>query len=250
MLSHNNVRWASSMTMAEFSIYIALIPIKDVLVNAIGGFLGGLVLLWVAMGTQGIRSLRNRWGRPNLRIERRRTPENIFTGIELGAPAQWVQQQLGAPTRVASRWWGYRYADALVALTFGSDDSLESIAVALTNSKTTFDFPAWHFDCPPLGKITVKNLLEVEHLSLEFNDSLRHSELRFTGREGPTGAWHYIAFGALNPNIPGSLLPAEFEWDKANKALVSRSQDVMINWAAVSSSMDIDGFPWDFALTI
>lgn len=238
------------MAMAELSTYVALVPIKDILVNAIGGFLGGLVLLWFAMGTQGIRSLRERLARPNLRVEQRRTPQNIFTGIELGAPAQWVQQQLGAPTRVASKWWGYRYSDALVAFTFGSDDSLESIAVALTNSKTTFEFPAWHFDCPPLGKMTLKDLLGAEHLSLEFNDSLRHSELRVTGREGPTGAWHYIAFGALNPNMPVSLLPADFEWDKEENALVSRPQDVMINWAAVSSRMEIQSFPWDFGLTV
>lgn len=235
------------MTMTEIA---KLIPFKDILVNAIGSFLGGLVLLWLAMGSRGILSLRSRIDRPSLRIERRRTPENIFTGIELGAPAQWVQQQLGAPTRVGAKWWGYRFSDSLVSLTFGANDSLESIAVALTDPEINFQFPAWYFECPPLGRITLKDLLDVQHLTLEFNDSLRHRELRVTGREGPTGAWHYIAFGVLNPNIQGALLEVDFEWDKDQEVLVSRPQDVKINWAAVSSVTDIESVPWDFALTI
>lgn len=236
--------------MTDTSSVLTLILAKDIVVNALGGFIGGLALLWLAMGSRGIRSLRSRFDRPRLSIERPRTPENIFTGLELGAPAEWVKQQLGAPTRVAPNWWGYRFSDSLVSLTFGAGDSLEGIAVALTDSQTTFPFPAWHFDCPPLGLMTLKDLIDVQHLTLAFNDSLRHRELRFTGREGPTGAWHYVAFGALNPNIPGSLLDVEFEWDRAKSALVSNPQNVRINWAAISSSMEPEGIPWDFAITL
>lgn len=223
-------------------------PWKDLFVNALGGFIGGLALLWLAMGSHGIRTLRSRFRRPSLRIERRKTPENIFTGLELGAPAEWVKQQLGAPTRVSSDWWGYRFADSLVCLTFGSDDSLQTIAVALTNPDVTFDFPAWHFDCPPLGRMTLQDLIGVEHLELEFSESLRHRELRVTGREGPTGAWHYIAFGVLDPNFPGSLVVANFEWNAKTAALVSPAKDVKVNWAALSVTPAIEGIPWDFAL--
>lgn len=234
--------------MTSFSILVTQIPWKDILVNAIGGFVGGLALLWLAMGSQGIRSLRSRFERPTLRIERRRTPENIFTGLELGAPADWVKQQLGAPTRVSHEWWGYRFSDSLVCLTFDPGGSLQTIAVALTDPTVTFDFPTWHFECPPLGRITLRDVTGVEHLDLEFSESLRHRELRVTGREGPTGAWHYIAFGALDPNIPGSLLVPEFEWDRQKGALVSQPQDVIVNWAALSTTSSIDGIPWDFAI--
>lgn len=239
------------MTVAvNMTELVSLIPFKDIFVNAIGGFLGGLTLLWLAIGSRGIRSLRSKLERPRVRIERRMTPENIFTAIELGAPAQWVQQQLGAPTRVGERWWGYRFSDSLVSLSFSANDSVESIAVALVDPETTFEFPAWHFDCPPLGKMTLRDLLAADHLSLEFNDSLRHSELRITGREGPRGAWHYIAFGVLSPHIPGPLLSVDFEWDKEKDELISQPQEIKINWAVVSSTSNIEGFPWDLGIRI
>ncbi len=85
---------------------------------------------------------------------------------------------------------------------------------------------------------------------MEFHDSLRHSELMVTGREGPRGAWHYIAFGALDPHFPGPLLPAEFVWDKEKEVLISDPHNVKINWAAVSSTSDIGVFPWDFGIAV
>ena len=236
--------------VAKLIEYVMQIPFDSIIINAVGSFLGGLALLWLALGSRGIRSLRSKFGRPNVRIERRRTPENIFTGMELGAPAHWIQEQLGAPTRVSENWWGYRFSDSLVSLTFGPNDSLESIAVALIDSETTFEFPSWHFDCPPLGRMTLKDLLGIEHLSLTFGDSPRHSELLVTGREGPRGNWHYIAFGVLSPHIPGPLFAVDFEWNKEDDELISRPQDIKINWAAVSNTSEIDVFPWDFGITI
>lgn len=226
------------------------IPIIDIVVNAIGSFLGWAALLWLAMSKLGVRFLRAKLGRPSLRIELRKTPENIFTGIELGAPARWVEQQLGAPTRIDEKWWGYRFSDSLVSICFDPNDSVNTISVALIDDKTTFKFPAWHFDCPNLGKLTLDNLLAVEHLSFEFKESARHSELFITGKEGPTGAWHYIAFGALSPHIPGPLLDVVFSWDKDNESLITQAQHIKINWAAVSTISEIDVFPWRFGLTI
>nr|WP_181726148.1 hypothetical protein [Polaromonas sp.]QJS06393.1 hypothetical protein [Polaromonas sp.] len=236
--------------MGKFSEIIGLIPFKDIAVNAIGGFLGGLVLLWLAMGSRGIRTLRSRFQRPSVRIERRKTPENVFTGIELSAPAAWVREQLGSPTRVGDKWWGYRFTDSLLSLQFNENESVKSISVALTDPNARFEFPAWHFDCRPLGEMTLKEVLAADHLDLEFNESMRHSELLIKGREGPKGAWHYIGFGVLSPHIPGPLLDSTFEWDRDKNRLLSNPEDVKINWATVSSTYDIDCFPWDFGITV
>lgn len=229
---------------------LSQIPISDIVVNAIGSFLGWAGLLWLAMSKRGIRFLREKIERPSLRIELRKTPENIFTGIELGAPARWVEQQIGAPTKIGERWWGYRFSDSLLSIFFDSNDSVKTISVALIDDKTTFDFPAWHFDCPSLGRLKLDNLLAAEHLSLEFKDSTRHSELFITGREGPRGAWHYIAFGVLSPHHPGPLLDVSFDWSKEENKLISQPKDIKINWAAVSNTSEIDVFPWDFGFTI
>ncbi|MCS0591687.1 hypothetical protein NX782_21065, partial [Massilia norwichensis] len=100
-----------------------------------------------------------------------KAPSNIFTGIELGTSSLWVQQQLGHPTRVGENWWGYRFSDALVSLEFDASMGIDTIAVALVDAKSTFDFPTVHFDSPPLGKMMLSDVL-VEHLQLEHVESL------------------------------------------------------------------------------
>ncbi|WP_196487179.1 hypothetical protein [Burkholderia territorii] len=245
-----NTMQLCSKVLASIWTILTNLPLRDFLVNASGAFVGGIAVVWVTVGSQGFKTLRSRFRRPSVNIERRRTPENIFTGLELGAPTQWVQEQLGVPTRVGQNWWGYRFSDSLVSLHFSADESLERIAVALTDRQARFNFPAWHFDCPPLGDITLKNLPIGTHLQMDFNESMRHSELLITGREGPKGAWHYITFGALDPHMPGPLLPSKFEWNKETNVLVSRPENVSINWAEISRSPTRVGFPWDFGLTI
>lgn len=106
-----------------------------------------------------------------------------------------------------------------------------------------------HFDCPPLGEMVLSDV-QVDHLSLEFNESLRHSELLISGSEGPPGAFHYIAFGALNPQIPGPLLEVDFSWDRDEGVLLSSPDQVKINWAAVSQVSQIGTFPWGFGLRL
>jgi hypothetical protein len=223
--------------------------LADIAINAVGGFLGSATLLWLAMGRQGIRTLRSRLARPTVLLQDRKTPENIFTGIELGAPAEWIKEQLGPPNRIAENWWGYRFSDSLVSLTFNASHSLLTLAVALTDETATFEFPAMHFDCPPLGKMVLSDV-QVDHLAVEFNESTRHSELLISGREGPRGAFHYIAFGVLSPHIPGPLLLGNFLWDRDESVLISPADQVKINWAAVSVTSEIGTFPWDFGLRL
>ncbi|KAF2406186.1 hypothetical protein SAMN04490179_5096 [Pseudomonas antarctica] len=236
--------------MSTFIDLANSLHLADIAINAIGGFLGSATLLWLAMGTQGIRTLRSRFRRPSVMLQARKTPKNIFTGIELGAPAEWIKEQLGQPNKIAENWWGYRFSDSLVSLTFDANHSLLTLAVALTDEKTTFEFPALHFDCPPLGKMVVADL-QVDHLSLTFNDSTRHSELVITGSEGPRGAFHHIAFGVLNPHIPGPLLiDDDFQWDRNEAVLITPADKLKINWAAVSATSEIVTFPWDLGLRL
>lgn len=221
-----------------------------IILNAAGCFLGAMFFLWVTVGITGIRSIRSKFGRPSIRIELKRAPQNIFTGLELGTSAAWVQEQLGHPTKVSDGWWGYRFSDALVSLEFDANKALDTIAVALVfEGGSNFHFPAVHFDCPPLGKIKVSDV-QVEHLQMEYVDSTRHAELLYFGSEGPRGAWHYITFGALWPHMPGSLAATEFEWDSDKQALITSAEKVDINWAAVSRKFGAAHFPWDFAFNL
>ena len=228
---------------------LTLVPAKDIAVNALGGFLGGFLLLWLTVGTSGIKSIRARFGRPSIEIKVGRAPSNIFSAIHLGSSGDWIKQQFGHPTKVSKEWWGYRFSDALVSLQFNEQMAIETIAVALVDDVTTFYFPAVHFNCPPLGVAKVSDVL-VDHLEIEFVDSLRHSELLIYGREGPTGAWHYITFGALAPHIPGNLLLSEFVWNKSENLLITPKDKVKINWAAISSRSGPAYFPWHLGLDL
>lgn len=239
----------SSVISLNLAEVISAIPIKEIVINSIGGFLGGLLLLWLTVGASGIKSIRSRFGRPSIEIQIGRAPSNIFTGIRLGSSASWVQQQLGHPAQIGDGWWGYRFSDALVSLEFDSQMAVDSVAVALVDDKSTFCFPAVHFDCPPLGKAMLSDVL-AEHLEMEYVESLRHSELLVYGREGPQGAWHYITLGALSPHISGSLLESEFVWDKTEEQLITPKDKVKINWAAVSRRSGPAHFPWDLGLKL
>lgn len=227
----------------------AIIPIKDIAVNAIGGFLGGLLLLWLAVGWSGMKSIRSRLGRPSIEIHIGKTPHNIFTGIQLGSSAPWVQQKLGYPAQISDGWWGYIFSDALVSIEFNSQMAVDSVAVALVDNKSKFYFPAIHFECPALGSAMLSDVL-AEHLEMDYVDSTRHSELLVYGREGVRGAWHYITFGALWPHFPGSLFESEFEWNKEERRLITPADKVKINWAAISRRPGPAHFPWDLGLNL
>lgn len=239
----------SFATNIKLADAISCIQIKEIAVNAIGGFLGGLLLLWLVVGWGGIKSIRSRLGRPSIGINIGKAPHNIFTGIQLGSSAPWIQQQLGYPAQISDDWWGYRFSDALVSIGFDSQMAVDSIAVALVDEKSTFYFPTIHFDCPPLGRAMLSDVI-AEHLEMKYVESLRHSELLVHGREGPRGAWHYITFGALWPHFPGSLIESEFEWNKNEECLITPTDKVKINWAALSRHTGPAHFPWDLGLNL
>jgi hypothetical protein len=226
---------------------ISALPIKEVAVNAAGGFLGSALLVWIAFGWKGIKAIRNQFERPSIEIERPKAPMNIFRALEIGASAAWIQQQLGHPTKISDCWWGYRFSDALVSLDFDSNLALETVSLALTNDDSIFEFPSIHFECPPLGRAMLSDVF-VEHLDVEHVSSLRHNELLIYGREGPTGAWHNITFGVLNPLTPGELLGSEFNWNGEENRLATPPELVKINWAAISSRSGPAHFPWTFGL--
>nr|WP_315394401.1 hypothetical protein [uncultured Duganella sp.] len=231
-------------------IYLSsLIPLKDIIVNALGGFIGGFVLLWLTVGLKGIKSIRARFGRPSIEMEMTRAPSNIFSAIKLGSSADWIKQQLGHPAQVSEGWWGYNFQDALVTLEFDSQMAVQTIAVALVDEKTTFNFPAIHFDCPPLGKAMLSDAL-VEHLHIEYVESTRHAEILVSGREGPRGAWHYITLGVLWPHFPGRLLESEFEWSKDDNKPITPPSDIKINWVAISRISEPAHFRWDLGLNL
>lgn len=234
---------------SKFICLLSFVPFKDIGVSALGGFIAGFALLWLTVGLKGIKSIRARFGRPSIEIEVERAPSNIFSAIKLGSSADWIKQQLGHPAQVSEGWWGYNFLDALVTLEFDSQMAVNTIAVALVDEKTTFSFPAIHFDCPPLGKAVLSDVL-VEHLQLEYEESLRHSELLISGREGPRGAWHYITLGVLWPHFPGRLLEVEFDWNKDESRLVTSPASVRINWAAISRNSGPAHFRWDLGLNL
>ncbi|NVD70784.1 hypothetical protein HUX88_09440 [Duganella sp. BJB1802] len=234
---------------SKFICLLSLIPFKDIAVNAFGSLIGGFVLLWLTVGLKGIKSIRARFGRPSIEIEVARAPSNIFSAIKLGSSADWIKQQFGHPAQVSEGWWGYNFQDALVTLEFDSQMAVQTIAVALVDEKTTFNFPTIHFDCPPLGKAVLSDAI-VEHLNLEYVESTRHSELLVSGREGPRGAWHYITLGVLWPHFPGRLLEVEFEWNKDDNSLTTPPSDVKINWVAISRNSGPAHFRWDLGLNL
>lgn len=224
--------------------------IEALVVNTLGGILAGISLVWMTLGFNGLRQLKASVSRPTINLSPCRAPRNIFTGLHLGAPRKWVEEKLGAPAQIGKNWAGYIFSDALLSLNFTPDDALECISVAIINDKAVFDFPAIHFECPPLGKLRLSDVLKADHLEMRYDDSLRHQELLVTGREGPNGGWHYIAFGCLDPHAPGLLFPAEFSWDREGNKLLSPAQHLIVNWAAISSNPNIETFPWRLGLIL
>jgi hypothetical protein len=226
-----------------------LILIRDILVNAIGSLLGGLAILWLTVGTVGIKSIRARFGRPSIEIKIKRAPSNIFAAVQIGASAEWVKQNLGHPLKVGANTWGYRFSDALVSLQFSDQEAVVTVAVALVDDVTTFDFPTWHFEAPPLGLMTVAHMANPP-LNPKYIQGRRHQELLFWGREGTPNNYHEITLGVLDPVFPGALLAHEFEWNAEENTLITPKEELKINWAAISSISGPASFPWELGLDL
>lgn len=222
------------------------IKIADVITSAAGSFIGGMLVVWVTLGTAGIRDVRSKFGRPRIMAQKRRAPEDLFFGIELGAPASAVRDLLGTPSRTREKWWGYRFVDGLISIEFADDQSVLTLALAITNSDATFSFP-WFEDYPPLGTLTLDRVI-FEQTDLTFRESLRHQELVTYTRAGPTGAWINYTFGALSPLAQGDLADTHFDWDRETETLKTPTNEVRVNWVAISAMSGPAFFPWDLGV--
>lgn len=225
------------------------IPVKDIAVNAIGGFLGGALLIWLTFGWKGLRDIRSRLERRVVAIEEVKAPSNIFSAFQLESSAEWIRQTLGHPNRIRGRSWFYAFSDGLVYMEFDESMSLRTLALGLTGKNATFQFPTIFFDCPPLGKMKLSDVL-VDDLTLEHRNFRRGSEIIVSGREGSPEAWHYITFGALDSAISGALYPSEFKWDSDEDRLITPASQVDINWAAISSTSEPVTFPRDIGINL
>ena len=219
----------------------------DFAVSAAGSFFGGMGVVIVTLGPRGFRSVRAKFGRPRLQSLLKQCPADLLFAVEIGAPASRVQEMLGSPSRASSKSWAYRYLDALVTIDFYDDSSVQTVALALTVNRGTFQVPMFE-DIPPLGNLTLGDVLASTGGTVERRDSLRHEELFTHTRVGPTGAWTNFTFGALWPLAPGRLAPTEFSWNRAQDVLETPPNLVPVNWVALSASHEPAWFPWDLGL--
>lgn len=219
----------------------------DFAVSAAGSFFGGMGVVIVTLGPRGLRSVRARFDRPRLQPLLKQCPADLLFAVEIGAPASRVREMLGSPSRASSKSWAYRYLDALVTIDFYDDSSVQTVALALTVNRGTFQVPMFE-DLPPLGNLTLAEVLASTGGTVERRDSLRHEELFTHTRIGPTGAWTNFTFGALWPLAPGRLAPTEFSWNREKDVLETPPNLVPLNWVALSASHEPAWFPWDLGL--
>ena len=99
----------------------------------------------------------------------------------------------------------------------------------------------------PLGKITLAEAME-DGGEFRFRSTLRTEELLFNSRIGPPGAWKHYTFGVLRPLASGMLAEGEFEWDYENKKLISKPENILVNWVGISESSKELWFDWSVAL--
>jgi len=228
------------------------LKIGELLVNAVGSYIGGMFVVWTAIGTSGFRQLRSRFGRPRVAALTRRAPEDFLLEIELCTPMERIREVLGTPSRKRGNMWAYRFSDALAVIYFSDDDSVLTIALAITNTDTTFEIP-WGVACPgsgdlpPLGKLMLDSVI-FEGEQFERRTSLRTDEVLTWTRAGPPGAWANYTFGALSPLTPGDLAPSEFEWCRESDSLITPPQAVRVNWVGISCFSGPAHFPWDIGL--
>lgn len=219
----------------------------DLAVSAAGSFFGGMGVVFLTLGPRGLRSIRARFDRPRLQALLKQCPVDLLYAVEMGAPASRVQEMLGSPSRTSGKSWAYRYLDALVTINFYDDSSVETVALALTLNRGTFQIPMFE-NLPPLGNLTLADVLASTEGTVDRRESLRHEELFTHIRIGPPGAWLNFTFGALWPLAPGRLAPTEFSWNREKDVLETPPQLVPVNWVALSASQEPAWFPWDLGL--
>ncbi len=175
-------------------------------------------------------------------IKHSRAPKNILEFVKPSASEDHVRQVLGPPHRIIESRWFYSFSDLHIQIEFWPRSGAKSIAIGLAGVEKRYRFKV-PGQLQPLGKLTIQDVL-IDEANIEFRESLRHAEFVVTYRDGPPGAWTNWTFGALSPHAPFGLCPSTFEWDRDTRTLKSDPSSVLINWIALSDSIDEVYFDW------
>lgn len=193
---------------------------------------GGFVTRWVT-------KLIDRFKRPKVTL--RRAPENMFDQLCPGTSLERMREILGAPHRESDGQYSYSFRDALVQIRSKDQKSITSVAVAIPriDKKSQFAIPPTAL---VLGKVRLNQVLPDSESGLKKDSSTKHWGIWVRNYYGFPGLYRYYTFGVLE--APCLECPS-FEWDHATDTLKSKPEDVIINWASVSSSSE-EGEWFDF----
>lgn len=178
--------------------------------------------------------------RPTIRLSR--APKNLLEHLKPAASQDYVHTLLGAPHQSVEQYWFYRFADALVQIEFWEDGGAKSIALGLVGKRKEHRFPIPNYK-KLLGQLSMADVKR-EGGVLRYRESLRHQEVLFEVRLGPTGAWSNWTFGAMMAFGSSVFHESYFKWDLEANRLSTDPALVLINWVAVSNSGEEVYFDW------
>jgi hypothetical protein len=172
-------------------------------------------------------------------------PYDILNKIEPSSSKEKVQEILGAPHRIISNMWLYRFRKALIQVEFYENGAVKTVALALTihSPKRGFVVP---MHSKPLGQIAFSDF-GLELSRLRHRSSLRTSELLLETRAGPPGAWVNFTFGSLSPLARGMLADANIP-HVVDGVDFSKAAKLRINWVGISESSEEVYFEWSLAI--
>ena len=181
---------------------------------------------------------------PRLLASRKPTPVNLLEQIKPTVPAERVREWLGVPTYIYGNTWCYRYSDTQVEICFNTKDVVTSTVIARCHGQVYRGTGAPWGDFE-LGLMSVSDLFEMGHTSIDYRSSMRTAELVMPVRVGPPGAWSECFCGALLIHSGvGHLADVAFEWDREIGGMKSNPSETVFNWIGTSSGMEPPMFSW------
>lgn len=172
----------------------------------------------------------------------RELPSSLLSQLRTRTSKGRVKEILGTHHLQSNDTWWYCCPNGFVQIEFRESGGIAAVAVALSAAT-----PDMQFDVPflsvPLGQLSLADVMAVGG-ELSYRFTMRTEEILCLVRVGPPGAGLFITFGALWPHTEVRLRPSEFCWDREADALVSPPENVLINWIAISDSMEEIWFDW------